>query len=179
LRRQLGAHGSGIVALVRSVAHDIMRKPPAAVLLLDPFSFTNIALRYAEMLLASAQVIAIRTTRAAVADPRHRRRDRRELMLMGQEKLAAGTESLARMNAQWLGLGMHYAVFGWNQWLAWGRLLSPLGMLSAPAAMQAAMLSNTKLVSTTLRSTARVAEQGLKPIHRRATRNARRLRKRR
>jgi hypothetical protein len=150
-----------------------MRAQPVAPLL-NPFTWVPIAMRFAELLMASGQVIAIRTTRAAMADPRHSRRDRRELTLMGREKVEAATESIARMSAQWLGLSLQYAMFGWKQWVALARMASPL---SGANAMRSVVRNNARLTAATLRSTARATQQGLKPIHKRATRNARRLRK--
>jgi|SRR5689334_9004318 len=141
---------------------------------LNPFVWVPIAMRFAEMLMASAQVIAIRTTRAAVADPRHRGRDRRELMRMGSEKVEAGAQSLARMSAQWMSLGWHYATFGWRQWLALARWTSPL---SGANALQSVMRNNARITAATLTSTARAAHHGLQPIHRRVKSNARRLKR--
>jgi hypothetical protein len=154
-------------------------------LFVNPFVSTTLALRMAEMMWASAQVISTRTTRAMVADPRHRARDSRELVMMGQEKVEAAAESLARMSAYWTSFGMQFAMFGWNQWMAMSKAMLP--MAGSPSLMHlmgqqsyllhTAMQGNAKLVAAAMQSGAKAAQHGLQPIHARATRNARRLSK--
>jgi hypothetical protein len=154
-------------------------------LFVNPFVSTTLALRMAEMMWASAQVISIRTTRAMVADPRHRARDSRELAMMGQEKLEAAGESFARMGAYWTSLGMQFAMFGWNQWMAMSKAMLPTAGSSSltdlmgqqSRLVQTAMQGNAKLAAAAMQSGAKAAQHGLKPIHARATRNARRLSK--
>jgi hypothetical protein len=112
-----------------------------------PFAlWTDLALRTAEMYVASAQVIGHRTHRMATAGPRPSLRDRREFARMGLEKAEAANESMWAVAEQF------------------GSLLQRNWMLRT---WQDAMsLSN---------ATARLMGSGLKPIHSRATANARRL----
>jgi hypothetical protein len=148
-----------------------------------PFAvWTDLALRTGEMLLASGQVIGHRTKRIAAAGHSPGLRDRREFTLMGLEKLEAAGES-------WWAMGQHLATMNWQlvarawqdamaagmAWMAFGnsrtlpQLMQRQFDLSrswTQAAQSAGRLSDT---------TARMAGKGLKPIHARATANARRL----
>ena len=64
---------------------------PNAALYANPFLlWTNIALRSAEMMWASSQVIGHRTSRILQTYPNYSVSDRREIVLMGQEKIEAG-----------------------------------------------------------------------------------------
>ena len=154
-------------------------------LFVNPFVSTTLALRMAEMMWASAQVMSIRTTRAMVADPRHRARDSRELVMMGQEKVEAAGESFARMGAYWTSFSMQFAMLGWNQWMAMSKAMLPMagtpsitGLMGQQSRIvQTAMQGNAKLAAAAVQSGAKAAQHGLKPIHARATRNARRLSK--
>jgi len=63
-----------------------------AALYANPFLlWTNIALRSAEMLWASSQVISHRTSRIMQAHPNYSVSDRREIALMGQEMATSRT----------------------------------------------------------------------------------------
>src|SRR5437763_11706443 len=65
----------------------------------NPFVlWTSLAWKTGEMMLASAQVIHHRVGRMAAGAPSAR--DRRELALMGQEKIEAGVESASAIAAQ-------------------------------------------------------------------------------
>src|ERR1700694_4277766 len=59
-----------------------------------PFlAWIDLAWKIGEMSMASAQVIAHRTTRMAAAGPMPNARDRQEFTRMGREKIEAATES--------------------------------------------------------------------------------------
>ena len=107
--------------------------------------WTDLALRTGEMLAASAQVISHRTGRMALAGPAPNARDRKEFTRMVAEKVAAANESAWAMGRQMMGTS-----------LVWG----------ASPAKNLAKLSQVS---------AKVTQQGLKPIHSRATANAKRL----
>jgi hypothetical protein len=63
-----------------------------------PFTlWSDLATKTMEMMLASAQVIGHRTGRMALAWPVPNARDRREIALMGQEKIEAGVQSAQAM----------------------------------------------------------------------------------
>ncbi len=152
----------------------------------NPFQiWTELALKTGEMMAASAQVIGHRTQRMAMASTPPSARDQREFALMSTEKVAAVTES-----AQAVALKM----MTMNPWLMPNALRH---MTSATSAMLAVSTSRTageliarqtRLAEVLLKSTAAatnitstaadLASQGMKPLHSRATANARRLRKR-
>ena len=145
--------------------------------------WTTLAVRASEMMWASGQVIGHRTSRAFLADPRHRERDRRELTLMGREKLEAGSEAFAAMAAHLTTLNMQYAMVAFSQWMAMSKTMLALAnsrSIAQSAEQQArltrmTMVGAAKTAATVANSVGRVAHRGLKPIHARATKNARRL----
>jgi len=157
---------------------------PTPVAFLNPFViWSQLAWKSTEMLFSSAQVIQHRTKAIAAAGHRPSAGDRRELNRMWQEKLAAAGESafwtgaeLAKMNVEIgtrvvqevvrLTLGM------WGIALSKGaaqRLLRQQSMLSGSAARS---LAHAVRLSE---SSGKLAHRALEPVHRRATRNAKRL----
>jgi len=146
-------------------------------------AWTALAFRAAEMMWASGQVIGHRSSRALLADPRHRERDRRELTLMGREKLEAGAEAFTAMAVRLTTLNMQYAMMGFGQWMTMSKAMLSLAnsrSIAHSVEQQArlarmTMVGAAKTASTVSNSAARVAYRGLKPIHSRATKNARRL----
>ena len=83
-----------------------------------------------------------------------RMHDRREMQRMGTEKVFAFWESMSAMGLQMAKANQEYALFAMRQWSPW---VSPWQPYAAAA---------------------KVLEEGLRPIHRRAAANARRLRRR-
>ena len=152
----------------------------------NPFAaWMDLASKFNEMSLASAQVIAHRTTRMATAGPLPSARDRKEFTVMGQEKLEAAAAS-AR------GMAMHMATMNLKLGAQAFRQLVTASAAFASLAMSRDLgqfvTRQTKLMETLSRSTlstldwsdstARLAGHGLKPIHSRATANAKRLARR-
>ncbi|HWD22426.1 MAG TPA: hypothetical protein VG591_04785 [Burkholderiales bacterium] len=84
-----------------------------------------------------------------------RMHDRREMQRMSSEKVLAFWESVNAMGLQMARANQEYALFAMRQW--WSPWMSP---------WQAACAAS------------KVLEEGLRPIHRRASANARRLRRR-
>jgi hypothetical protein len=86
----------------------------------NPFlAWSQLAWKIGEMSLASADVIAYRTTRMAAAGPLPGARDREEFTRMGREKLEAATESgraiaahLAAMNLKFGAQAFRYMLTG-------------------------------------------------------------------
>lgn len=101
---------------------------------------------------------------------------------MGQEKLTAFNESLGAMSAQTLRFYQETTRFLLSQW--WAAWTSPWSFLSASPVQwfrfpfatvpRRSIDIGAKRVGTSL---ARVVDKGLAPVHRRATGNARRLRR--
>jgi hypothetical protein len=150
----------------------------------DPFSvWSRLALQTGEMLMASAHVINHRMQRLATAGSKPNARDRREFVLMGQEKIDAAMESaqamvsrMIMMNTQLSVLVFRQALDGVSGWLALAG--SPALALSAKGQaelLRDAIKNATRMASQVSGSMARVAHLGLQPIHSRATGNARRL----
>jgi hypothetical protein len=104
--------------------------------------------------MAVPQVVALRTARMLAAGANPSARDRRELERMRTEKVLAAWESLNVMGLELAKAQQQYALFAMRQW--WAPWVSPWSM--AAGAM-------------------RILDKGLAPVHRRASANARRLRK--
>lgn len=150
---------------------------------INPFmAWTRVAWKTGEMVLASVQVIQHRTGRMAAAGARPSARDRREFTLMGQEKIEASVESASAMAAQMMAMN---ALLGTR---ALKNMMTGAAALTSLAASRTAgqgMARQVKLVRTIMQSAgitaqmsgaaARLAQHGLKPIHSRATANAKRL----
>lgn len=145
----------------------------------DPMlKWTQLAVKTAEMMLASAQVIGHRTARMAGAGLAPGPKDQQEFLLMGHEKLEAAAESAHAM-AEHL-LAMNHRL--WEQTSA-GMLSGTTAMLSFatnPSLDQQAGLVElmnlpARNASTLAGSAPAFARRALKPIHAKATANARRL----
>lgn len=150
----------------------------------NPFlSWSKLAWKNSEMLMASAQVINHRCYRMAMAGAQPNARDRREFTLMGQEKIEAATESIQAlssraivMNAQLGALAFRQALSGMSGLLS--AFATPAVALSARGQaelLRDAVRNSGKLASHFSDSMARLAHHGIRPIHSRATGNARRL----
>lgn len=139
-----------------------------------------------EMLWASAQVIAHRTSGMVRESMKPTVGGRRELALMGQEKLAAAAESSAAVAASILGMNLELGFMLMKQTLAAaGSILSLSTSRTASQALQSqakvlgdATGRSVANLSRLSGSTARLGQRALKPIHSRAIRNARRLSRR-
>ena len=122
----------------------------------------------------------------ALAGSRPSTRDRREFSLMRREKVAAAAESTQAMTFQMMKAHQQLGTLAFKQMLAGatvmvsfatsrsaGHSLQQQGKL-----MRNAISNSAGAASQLTASAARLAHQGLKPIHSRATANAKRLRKR-
>ena len=152
----------------------------------NPFlAWTRLVWKTGEMLLASAQVIHHRTGRMAAAGATPSACDRREFALMGQEKVEAGVESGSAMAAQMMTMNPLLGALAVKHMT---RGAAAVMSLAASRTAGQAMARHAKLVRTMTQSAgttaqlsgaaARLAQRGLKPIHSRATANAKRLGKR-
>lgn len=119
----------------------------------------SLATRTAELAFAAPQVVAHRVARMALAGPILSKRDRTEFRLMGAEKTAAFAASWNAMALQVLraqqALWLSFVRSLWSLWLG-GRALPRI-----TPQLQNAVLG--------------VLNQGMGPVHRTATANARRL----
>jgi hypothetical protein len=152
----------------------------------NPFlAWTDLAWKLGEMSMDSAHVITHRTARMAAAGPRPDARDRQEFTRMGQEKIEAATESaraitahLATMNLQFGASALGHMVAGTTALMSLAASRSVGQFLTRQVRLAETLSRSAKTVSELYDSTARLATRGLKPIHARASANARRLGKR-
>ena len=107
-------------------------------------------------------VVAHRVARMAQAGARPSTRDRREFTLMGAEKAAAFYESWAAMGNAALRA----------QQSLWLTMMRNAAMVPWGAARPASVMPTTAALT---QHALRVMSQGLAPVHRRATANAKRL----
>jgi hypothetical protein len=116
-----------------------------------------------ELMFAAPQVVAHRLGRMAVAGPRPSAKDQREFHRMGAEKVVAFGEAWQAMTLQMLKANQQLAASMMRSW--WPALTSPGGAkalpLTAAFAWQHAALD--------------ILGQGMRPVHRRAVANAKRL----
>jgi hypothetical protein len=110
--------------------------------------------KFAELSVAAPQVVALRTARMLAAGANPGARERRELERMGTEKMLAFWESMNAMALEMAKAQQQYALFAMRQW--WSPWVSPASVAA---------------------SATKVLEKGLAPVHKRASANARRLRK--
>lgn len=144
--------------------------------------WADVALTANEMLLSSGTVIRLRSERIARAGISPSDADLAEFQLMGHEKLAAAGEAGAAMVNQlhttqfallnravrhWLGGAV--ALFSLATSTSQAQAVTHAEALGTSAARTAAAVSQLSSAS------ARIVQRGLKPIHAKATSNARRL----
>ena len=144
--------------------------------------WTDVALKTQEMLLSSGSVIQVRTERMAKAGLTPSAVDLAEFQLMSHEKLAAASESTTAIANQ-----LHTASYSLmnrsaRDWLrgvtAWVGLATSLTPAQAAAHSHDLFNAGHRAVATATHmgsASARVVQRGLKPIHAKATANARRL----
>jgi hypothetical protein len=153
----------------------------------NPFrSWWAFAWKTGEMMLASGQVIGHRSKRMRSAGHSPGAGDRREFALMGQEKLAAAAESSQAVAFNLLRLNQQFGAIALKQMLTATAAIISVATSRTPGqsvARQSKLVRDTmshSVVATSQlsKSAARLAHRGLKPIHSRATGNAKRLAKR-
>lgn len=143
--------------------------------------WADVALTTSEMLVSSNSVIRIRTLRMAEHGMLPDASDMREMRLMSDEKLAAAGESGSAIASQ-LHATHANLVQGAEQWLLSASALMALATSATPAQAvrrsEAFVNATTRAAATITRLSsagARITRRGLKPIHAKATSNARRL----
>ena len=125
---------------------------------------TRLQAQAAQMMHAAPQVVAHRLRRMALAGPQPSERDRREFHRMGAEKLAAFGEAWQAMAWQVLKSNQQLAL---SMMRTWWPLLDPRVVSKAATLDQATQAWQA--------ATLDILGQGLRPVHRRAVANARRL----
>ncbi len=132
----------------------------------------------AEMMWASAYVIAYRVGRMLIAGVTPGARDQREFTLMGQEKLEAAADSATAMTVYLTTMSSQLWAQLIEQWLETTKAMASSGTAFKALGHQDLIVRNmVKSRDTASRlslSGVALAQHGLKPIHARATANARR-----
>ena len=158
-------------------------------LVYSPFTpfmlWSDLATQAFEMMWASAQVIAHRTSRMAIAGHSPNARDRREFTRMGHEKLEAGAKSAQAMAAHVLTLGQPWGVVAYRDWLrnyaalvSFANSRTASQMIARQAALAQALGQSALGMANAATSATKLAHRGLRPIHAKAVANAKRLGKR-
>lgn len=147
--------------------------------------WTDLALKTGEMMAASAQVIGHRTNRMVKAGHKPSTRDQREFTLMGQEKIEAAAKSIQAMAAKMMAMNPLLGPRALKQMMTGATALMSLASsrsisqsLARQAKLARVMTQSATTASQLSKAAAGLAQQGLKPIHSRATANAKRLGKR-
>ena len=158
--------------------------PGLATLSVTPMlAWFKVAVTTGEMMMASAQVIQHRTQRMANAGIVPNARDRKEFVLMGQEKAEAFTQSAQQVGSRLLAMNLKMTALGFKQlWSTAGGVASlamvPVSLASVTGhteLMRDSLAGSASLGSQWAHAFAQVAHHGLKPIHSRASGNVRRL----
>ncbi|MET0542141.1 MAG: polyhydroxyalkanoate granule-associated phasin [Variovorax sp.] len=160
-----------------------MRSPNSHPRFFNPLMiWTDVAIKTSEMLVSSSSVIQMRTRRMAEHGMQPTAADMREIHLMSEEKLAAVTESSAAIANQLHTTGYTLVNRAVQQWFssgtAWMSLATSFTPAQALSRGQAFVDASTRAAATATQLSsagARVAQRALKPIHAKATSNARRL----
>lgn len=150
-------------------------------------AWSTLALTTSEMLLASAQVIAHRTGRIAMSSLPPNARDQKEFTLMAQEKVEAVTESMQAIALHAMSINQRLGMLAFKQLLSVATGFTTLGAnptLAHCGKRQRQVVANAMAGAATSASRlsgslAGLAQHGLKPVHARATGNAKRLLKKR
>lgn len=124
----------------------------------------RIGTQASELMLAAPQVVAHRLGRMAIAGHRPSAKDQREFQRMGAEKLAAFGEAWQAMTLQMLKSNQQLAASMMRSW--WPGAAVRSGKTAAPWVQAAAQWQQATLD---------ILGQGIRPVHRRAVANARRL----
>ena len=159
-----------------------MKRPNTMYSPATPFMpWVELAVKTTEMMFASAQVIHHRTNRIAAAGATPGARDRKEFIRMGQEKIDAVGESAQSVAERMATMQMHFATLAFKQMLgSTSRIFSLASTPPISANMHSQLMhhacSNSAVLASQLSgSVARLMQHALKPIHSRATGNAKRL----
>ena len=147
--------------------------------------WSNLAIKATDMMVASAQVIGHRTGRMASAGVAPSVRDQREFVLMGHEKIEAGSQSMQAMASHMMTASQRSGVQALQTMLRTSAALmslansrTPAQMIKRQATLVRALRESAANLADASQYATRLAHRGLKPIHLKATANAKRLARR-
>ena len=162
-----------------------MKSRSSAAALANPFLlWGTLGMKALQMSTAAAQVIAIRTTRMATHGLNPNAADRREMTLMGAEKVDAFSRAGQALATGALPLMTDMAFQAMRTGLD---VFNASAQLAASRTLPQTMARQRKLADTLMRgtpaagqgaastATARLAHRALAPVHQKATANAKRL----
>lgn len=173
---------AGVSALSTMPPSSLSSSSPSTWPLWPLREWTELALKTQEMLLSSGTVIRLRTERIAQAGLAPSADDLVEFRRMGDEKLEAAHASGFAMARQWhssqIGLASRICqqcLHGAAAFLSLAGSVTPAQAAEHGDALIRAASRAAHAAQRWPNSTARIASEGLKPIHAVATANARRL----
>jgi hypothetical protein len=170
--------------LLYGTSKEKMKPTTLYTLYADPFRiWSSFAWKTSEMILASVHVIGHRSNQMRAFGSLQCTTDRRELALMGQEKIDATVESAQAMALSSMFLAQQLGAIAVKKMLTGMGAIISLTASRTPrqsAARQLKLVHDMTTLSAAAtsqlsKSAAGIAHRGLKPIHSRATANARRL----
>lgn len=132
-------------------------------------------LKAAETMVAAPQVITHRTVRMARAGPTPNRFDQHELATMGIEKFVAFSQAWINAASEIVTFQQQMANAAMRQWWVMRNIFNPAAFFTAPGRMMTAPIDVLSACNRAMAIAPRVAHGVVKPIHAKATRNAKRL----
>jgi hypothetical protein len=158
-------------------------KKPSVSGFVSPFGlWWGVAQTTSEMMMASAQVVNHRLTQMSNSDLIPNAKDQKEFNLMSQEKVDAVSESMMAMSKYWFNLNHTMGQAAVNQMFSISNDLTSLASSTSPSeALTRQMkladsLSQSALTASKFsQDMATMTAHGLKPVHKRAVANAKRL----
>lgn len=148
---------------------------------MSPFwLWSALAVKTSEMMMASASVIAHRTDRMAKSSSPPGSADQKEFTLMAQEKVDAAQESALATGLAMMRMGPATALRNVQQMMA---ITTDMLSLATSRTQAQAFQRQAKMMRTLTSKAsmdmssdaARLADKALTPLHKRATKNAKRL----
>ena len=129
-----------------------------------------------EVALAAPVVIGIRSSRMMASPWPSTEADKRELNRMGTEKVEALSESATAMGSRLFEANTQFLSYAFRQWSQIDPVTFWSAVFGSPAALRRlGRVGDAKGATRAARAYHRAVDQGLNPIHRRVTRNAKRL----
>lgn len=132
-------------------------------------------LKAAETMVVAPQVITHRTARMAQAGPTPSQFDQREFATMGAEKVVAFSQAWMNAAGEIVTFQQQMANTALRQWWAMANLFNPVTAFTAPWSLMKAPIDLLSASSRAMSMTPRIAHSVVKPIHAKATSNAKRL----
>jgi hypothetical protein len=136
-------------------------------------------LKAAETMVAAPQVITHRTARMAQVGSIPTQVDQREFAAMGAEKVVAFSQAWMNAASEIVTFQQQMASTAIHQWWAMANQFNPVTTFTAPWSLMKAPIGLLFTSNRAMSITPRIAHAVVKPIHAKATSNARRLTRKR